>query len=358
MRAMFLPPGHRMRSVLENLNWQQDESPLYTDDQRFLTETGDYGPHAGIYPSPSLKTLSLAQMRPSGSAGTLVAIVDVTMDPGATTLPGTYTDLHLSPGTNCIYLRASEPMIGYVIPARASAPHCDSTATAPRSLRVVRVQSGSDSIPAVGRFHEGVNDARAIKQGAPYFGTKCADGWCYFLGENVAPLDPPQLSDGNSSHVYTKMGWGDAQHLSIKAANPIGLRRSTQHAFVVPAENLGRLGEAEFRQGWQLVATVKFVSGGPKAKYSDNWHFEPTTENKIYVRIDTATNKWESVIERRTYIFPWLPLPWIRSWYRTIDREDHEGMDIPGIARFRWDKDDEDLWVRCDDGCCKISDLQ
>lgn len=353
--VMFLPRISRARTVLESLGWAaQDTIPLYTDDQRLLTDGGEYGPYAAIFPAPRLATFTLDSLRPAGNVGMLVAMIDVTMDEGVAALQQTYSDLRLSPGTNCVYLRASDPMVGYIKPANAAEPFCDPTGTTAAPLRVMRVQSGAPATPAVARFHEGRNTARGIAEGAPYFGLKCADGWCVFLPDNVEHIAPPQMADGDDSPVYTTMGFGDAQHLALKANNPRGLARTEQHAFVVPADNLERMDEAKFREDWQYVATVKFVKG-PKAKYMKRWNFEPTTENRLYIRINTATNRWESAIERRTYISSWLPTWWTRSFAKPIERDDHTGMNVPGTARFRWDKDDEDLWVRCDEGCCKVS---
>lgn len=353
--VMFLPPISRARTALEIMGWAaQDTIPLYTDDQRFLTETGEYGPYTAIFPAPRLSRFTLDSLRPSGNVGRLVAMIDVTMDEGIAPLEQTYTDLKLRAGTNCVYLRADDPMVGYIKPGKAGAPICEDTGTTAAPLRVLRVQSGAPAIPAVARFHEGRNTSRNIAEGAPYFGLKCADGWCVFLPDNVEHVPPPQLADGNDSPAYTTMGFGDAQHLSLKANNPRGLAPSGQHAFVVPADNLESLDKSHFRENWQYVATVKFVKG-PKAKYMKNWNFEPTTENRLFIRIDTTTNKWESYVERRTYLFSWLPTFWTRRFSKTIERDDHAGMNVPGTARFRWDKNDEDLWVRCDEGCCKVS---
>ena len=53
----------------------------------------------------------------------------------------------------------------------------------------------------------------------------------------------------------------------------------------------------------------------------------------------------------------------VRLEYKCAYRTDHAGVkdlngnpvDIPGTARWKWDEDDEKLWVRCPQGCCTVN---
>ena len=75
--------------------------PEYTDDQRFMGQTPQtYGPIAYIAPTPNLDTYT-SDTDFQGTSAKLVAFVKV----GTGVLPATYTDLRLTTGFQCLYLR-------------------------------------------------------------------------------------------------------------------------------------------------------------------------------------------------------------------------------------------------------------
>jgi hypothetical protein len=361
--------SNQAMAILTRFNWQQNESPLFTDDQQLHKSQTEFGQYAWIVPSPLLDTMSTFL---SETDGVLVALLNVDKDDPAN-LPTTYQNLQLSKGLNCIYLkRVGSVASGYVLPAidpapAPPAPLCPahySNAT-PLTISVVKFAAFKETdIPAVARFHEGAN-AHLKMDNAPFFGMKCFDAWCQFLPNGVTAAATPQSSEG-MGRVYAVTGFGDAQHVAMPAddaaaaagpppTTPRLLKSDNMSAWIVPDPNLGSWHKEDYLADYRHVATVKFANG-PKSKYSSRWHFEPHTENHIYIKaVDIAANKWIGYVLRRTY-FLGIPMPLIRRIKLDVTRDDHSGMTVPPTARFRWNPLDEDIWVMCDDGCCKVSD--
>jgi len=356
-------------TVLTRFGWQRNESPLFTDDQQLHRSQTEFGQYAWIVPSPLLDTMSTFV---TGSDGVLVALLNVDKDDPAN-LPETYQNLQLNKGLNCIYLkRVGAVASGFVRaaddPAPAPpAPLCPAHYSNATPLTVGLVKNAAfpnpTDIPAVARFHEGLN-AQLNMDNAPYFGLKCFDAWCQFLPNGVTPVATPQSSEGDD-RVHKVTGFGDAQHVAMPAddaaaggpppTTPRPLKSDNMSAWIVPNPNLGSWHEADYLADYRHVATVKFANG-PKSKYGSRWHFEPHTENHIYIKaVDIAANKWIGYVLRRTYILG-IPMPYSRRFELDVTRDDHSGMTVPPTARFRWNPLDEDIWVMCDDGCCKVSD--
>ena len=362
--AKWLPPGDPGRDILTAFGWQRDESPLYTDDQRLHKSEMTFGAYVWIAPSVHLDTMSAFGV---GADGVLVALLYVVPDTAGVALPQTYMDLHLSEGLNCIYLhRARAAATGFVRKSDVAKPYCPGSYSNATPINVAVVKSEAfrnpTDIPAVARFHEGAN-AQLEMDNAPYFGLKCFDAWCTFLPANVTPLDPPQSRNGGDK-FHKVNGWSDAQHVAMPSDNhssltapttPRPLKSDDMVSWIVPDPNLSSWHKADYLADYRHVATVQFANG-PKDKYESRWHFGPHTENHIYIKaLDLATKQWTGYLIRRTYVLG-IPMPFRRQFPLTVYRDDHNGMVVPPTARFRWNPLDEDIWVMCDDGCCKVSD--
>lgn len=370
----WMPAGSRGQTILSAFGWQQSLSPLYTDDQRLHKSQTEFGQYAWIAPNPTLDTLSTFS---SGSDGVLVALLYVEPDPG-TQLPQTYVNLKLSEGLNCIYLyRAGSADTGFVRKADPGpTPTCPNTFRGPEPIPVFAEKYPAypnvSDIPAVARFHEGENATLGMTN-APYFGAKCSNAWCRFVPTSVTPGATPQSTDGND-RVHKVSGWGDAQHVAMvngpattallanltaagtmPAAPPVVMKSDDMVGWIVPDSMTKHWKLVDYANTWRHVATVKFADG-PRDKYMRRWHFEPHTTNDIYIRmVDSVTNRWEGYMVRRTYI--WIfPMPWKREFSIRVERDPHPGMTVAATARFRWDPVDEDIWVGCDAGCCKVSE--
>lgn len=332
-----------------SLAWTTCFSPEYTDDQAFMGDNKQiYGPAAFIAPAQDLNNhTSDNSFQASPVLAGYVFIL-----PGQAPLPSTYTDLRLNYGHNCVYLwHTGGAFRAYVV---APTGTCGAyTANPADQLNVLAIASaafpGHPNIPPVARFHEGNKGQTA---GVPFLGMKCGDKWCLVLpqaqpGQNVSEWSPPHAGVHNNLKTWAVYGWNDSQHLAVR--NPMGLMRSTMRASVVADTNLGNLTEAHFAQGFQHVATV-FFTGGTSDKYRDSWHYD-RGHNEVFLRKNND-GSWKAEIRRRRYV---LGIPW--GWWVTpasVDRRDH-GVPIPATARFLWTVSDEDLWIECDDGCCRVS---
>lgn len=332
-----------------NLLWETCSRPEYTDDQAFMGANKEtYGPPSLIAPAPNLNNHQSDAAFQAGAV--LVGFVYVV--PSGTPLPSTYTDLKLNYGYNCLYLRhESGTFKAYVVPQAAT---CGAYTPNPaHQLNVQAISSaafpGHPNIPPVARFHEGNKGPSA---GVPFLGIKCGDKWCLVLpqadNDVVSEWLPPHAGMHNERRTWVVYGWNDAQHLAVRNQGVGGLKRSNMRVSVVAVPNLGEITEADYAQGFQHVATV-FWRGSPTDKYANTWHYG-RGHNEIFIR-KKPDQSWEAEIRHTRYI---LGIPWVTNvTTATVHRRDH-GAPVPATARFLWTVNDEDLWIGCDDGCCRV----
>jgi hypothetical protein len=344
-------PNHELlqeaSAFCANLSWTTCLKPEFTDDQAFMgPDKQTYGPTAFIAPAENLNS----HQSQSAFAGPPVLVAYVLVPQSPIPLSSSYTDLRLGYGNHCVFLiHTGNEYKAYLVPQATQ--NCDPypTPLPQHELRVVAIASaafpGHPNIPPVARFHEGI---KGPLNGVAFLGFKCADRWCLVLpqaqaGETVSEWAPPHRGVHENLKTWSVYGWNDSQHLAVQNPNG-GLMRSTMRASVVADTNLGNLTEAHFAQGFQHVATV-FFSGGTTGKYKDAWNYR-RGENEVFIRkIDDTT--WVGEI-RRKRLFGWSvkQVPVHRRGHNTP---------IPATARFMWTSTDEDLWIECDDGCCRVS---
>jgi hypothetical protein len=331
-----------------NLQWTTCLKPEYTDDQPFMGENKQtYGPTAFIAPAEDLDTRT--SEIDFQAAPVLVAYVLVPQSP--LPLSRTYTDLRLGYGNHCVFLmHAGGEFKAYVVPETSGTCASYPAPLPAHELRVIAVASaafpGHPNIPPVARFHEGEKGPNA---GVPFLGIKCGSSWCLVLpqaqaGEIVKEWLPPHAGVHNDRQTWSVYGWNDSQHLALPNPNG-GLMRSTMRASVVAVPNLDNITEAQYAQGFQHVATVYFT-GGTAGKYKGAWNFRKG-HNEVFIRkINDST--WAGEIRRKRILGGWS----VKEVF--VHRRDHN-TSVPGTARFMWTDTDEDLWIECDDGCCRVS---
>jgi hypothetical protein len=331
-----------------NLLWLTCSSPEYTDDQAFMgANKQTYGPPAFIAPA---QNLNAHQSDAAFQAGA-VLVGYVYVYPSGTALPSTYTDLKLSYGHNCLYLsHQNGTFSAYVVPQNTICTTYTPNPTHQLNVRPVSSAAfpGHPNIPPVARFHEGNKGPLA---GVPFLGIKCGDKWCLILpqagNDVVSEWIPPHVGVHNDRKTWEVYGWNDSQHLAVRAQG--GLARSNMRVSVVADTNLGNLTETQFAQGFQHVATV-FFRGSPADKYAATWHYG-RGHNEIFLR-KKPDQTWEAEIRHTRYI---LGIPVIMNVTTApVHRRDH-GAPVPATARFLWTATDEDLWIACDDGCCRVA---
>jgi hypothetical protein len=333
-----------------NLLWETCTRPEYTDDQSFMGANKEaYGPPALIAPAPDLNN----HQSDAAFQGGAVLVGYVYVVPMAGALPATYTDLKLSYGHNCLYLRhESGAFKAYVVPQTTT---CGTYTPNPaHQLNVQPITSnafpGHPNIPPVARFHEGNKGQSA---GVPFLGLKCGDKWCLILPQTVNdPVSewvPPHAGVHNERRTWAVYGWNDTQHLAVRNQGAGGLKRSNMRVSVVAVPNLGDIKVMHYEQGFQHVATV-FWRGAPSDKYATTWHYG-RGHNEIFIR-KKQNQDWEAEIRHTRYI---LGIPIITNVTTVpVHRRDHNAP-VPATARFLWTVTDEDLWIGCDDGCCRVA---
>lgn len=352
-QVRFVVDTHSLRIEVANfcdaLGWMITcRKPEFTDDQGLMGDTPtEYGPHAKIAPSPKLAEYDEDGDFATGSSAKLVAFVWVDAGP----LPSTYTDLLLVNGFTCVYLRHSGEFNAFVTPAATGTCPAEMTPDPATALRVVVANPPSGNagdLPPVTRFHEGSGDRRI---GVPQLGLRCGKRWCIILprGAVVRPMRAPYLKDNTEQRTWSTYGWGDTQTLADTVEDK--LTRGELLGSIIPETSLEAHSAAGFAPDEFIkVATVKFWTS-PSKKYKDDWHFR-RGNNGVYLK---RTSSGDMVGEiRNTTKLLWIIPVWRHSYEVPITQYKHLHKP-PATARFLWSKYDEDLWVACEFGCCKIA---
>lgn len=327
--------------------------PEYHDEQRLSNGGSDYGPITYSY---AYQVAGAHQDHtPFDNAWVNVAIIEV----GAGTLYSTYRALKLETGPNCLFLKHEHEPGGKerwraVIAPPENGIHCASVNEASRVPMVAEPPVAVGTIPPVTRFEEGVGRA-------PRVGVKCGNQWCIVGvadGNGVLPPAFAGLPGAGTSSRWTVRGWFDDQTLGVTGSGGnFGIRPRVKYA-IVPDDNLGNQTvqtfiDATTNNSWVPVARILIPEGAQiPAKYAGQnpgYALRPKM-NTLWIRatVSGADTIWTAKVSYETggeYIYP-RPVRW----------RDHRsyGIPVPATARWRWDDRDEEIWVRCDVGCCMI----
>jgi hypothetical protein len=330
----------------------------YHDEQRLWGGIDDLGPVVRIYASSLLG--QIPDHRMFDGQWINVAIIAVEMETGAT-LP-MYARLGLTASNVCLYAShvTESPGPHGVYEAVVSLPGpsgcVPSVVTRPTgtTLDVAVEKRGGPATdyPAVARFVESAG-------GGTRFGFRCGDRWC---SAGIGAMKP-DLHDGvqgqGSGPRWAIRGWSDEQVLSIPDPTTSSKLAAGMPASIIPADNLGTLRVAAFRNTYRQVASIyldprlpvpqKYVTGLGGSSTDEGYGLGPGF-NDIELKVTgTGTSEvWTArITHRRTG----------RSVERKVIRTDHSTYGITSVvatARFRWRKDDEEIWIACDVGCCLI----
>ena len=338
-----------IRTACENLDWETCYIPEVTDDQALMDQKDSFGPHAWVTPSDDINTWD-EQSDFDAASGRLVGFVYV--NPG--TLPQTYLDLNLSNGVTCFYLvRQGGQMTGRTYASATSCP-----ASIPTGAGTLRVETiiapgpfqGAHRIPGVARFHE---VEKGQSRGNPGVGFKCGDRWCIFLPDNEPgeqnsrSIAPAHRNDYNLK-TWQVYGWSDVQTLALPPqSSPGGMVRSPLQASIVTHESLAHYNAGNWPTNvFVHVATIR-IWRPAVGKYLSDWKLA-NGFNEIWMR-KTGSGTFEAELRR----WSGSNLFFIRKL--NVERRGHNGTFPPSVARFLWSPGDENVWVACDDGCCKVT---
>ena len=269
-----------------------------------------------------------------------------------------YEPLALQRGINCLYLVSNggvwTALMTHVTRESACADPIGTTQTLPLQVTVMPGEP-ADSVPPVARWDW---DAIAGKQ---YIGIRCGTRWCEVHENGQMALNSSRLI-GGSPRGNVK-GWYDEQFLALSPGGGKPLVPGSALGTIIPVEHLAAFVEDSFKVTWQRVATVMLSEDSPK--YKEKFNFLPVpTLNEVFLckgttddcRIpatdlpadtkcakDPADLWWAKIVSGQT------------TKYRCVIRRTHPGVFIPGVVRWRWQNDDDDMWIRCPAGCCEVT---
>lgn len=351
-------------------DWDTWDIPEFQDQQRFVgsnAATADYGPLACVVASPYLSGVPQAAF--DSPAGVMVAMAWVRFD--SMPVNASYRRLHMDNPAHpfsCVIVRRrttgagnaltgmSVPTLnptnvassgrweGFIVPSiNRQCSSIDGQAPLPGS-RMTSEQMTAELIPAVARF--------MIDRGwRPGIGVRCGAAWCTVGFQNSDHLEPAHGYGPSGVDVAVSRravpGWFDDQHLAVPGLGGLLGIRPRLHASIVPDTALDSLHLADFDAGWKPVATVHFRRA-PSAPYSTVWGFREGGHvgNLIELRrIDSANVRvWRVRINGM-----------VMTNLRVVHTpHPATSIHVPGTARWAWSDGDELIWVRCDQGCCKI----
>lgn len=379
----------------------RDDVPEYNDCQRFFAEGTSNDPTYTDQAFAIFVSDSVATAKPGNSSQrSAVALIRA---------GGKYEPLGLGDeGFYCLFL---EPRIsGNGVKAHmAPAPDgdCKQAGAKTRDLWVFKEVPASaiglesrprpGNVPPVVRWgFDGVKSTNAAPGKWVHYAIVPCDGDVCYVGPTGPasggpgfirrpPVDilkniSPGLPAGGRTRTID--GWHDIQYL----ANPVASSGTVDPAHpllvgaLIPAENLEKLVEKDFLDGWQPVAEVAMSSDAYKTKLN----FAATTgAGAEYNRIEACaykttetgtgnctvqeggtTSPLDASVAQKCGKYDEHGLAWrTRHYdpgegtytYHCVEVKPfpaNQALVVPGTVRWKWHTDDEKAWFRCPLGCC------
>ena len=363
----------RVRRVTGGL----EDVPELGDCQRFVTGTRSaprYDPGVfAIFVSRDLDTLSM------GTAALIYA------------KDGEYDHLGIETGFNCLVM-AEEPRTGWtaaMIPVRDRPEDCSRAAPdqTNEKLRVIEDPNPAvvGNVPAAARW--AFNDApwEAGRNPHQYIVIKCGATQC-FVGTDALPKPPSLLGERQESREASVLGLNDRQYLAERPLPGGSVRTPVQPAlegFLLPDADLATATHSRFEETWVPVADVYLGARNPAYLAKANFDGPPGSlvkPTRVFTCIDKNSSscpgmnkEWmnwacQDLDRRSGKKYRSMHLRFRRGgpamvtdtlfrcvqYYRLSDELLSSGFQIPGSVRWRWLSEDETLWHRCADGCCKV----
>lgn len=353
--------------------------PEFHDCQRFINKRGGYDSLFAIYAAFHLESLPCGLSRCGVGTATAVGI------PAATILSygGYYPWLGIRNGFNCLYLWNPPDWKAAMIP-QSDNPDCRYRRTVeplppeavPLTVQAIAPVAAPPfrdrEYPPVARWDW---DQTSRQQ---FIGIRCGMAWCEVGRSSAASTagawpdyPPPDLpfepipglvaSTASDRAVWRVKGWFDAQALAIKvldaAAGQLRVRPSPVWGFIVPNPVLGDLQNSNFQNTWVHVAYAIV-----NAKYSSSVLFG-NGRNRVWLCYGTSSS---CGVQQERLVCQSPPPPSGVWWWAKIRTQDDSVyrcvtfrgypsyLDVPGTVRWRWQADDETVWIKCPSGCCEL----
>jgi hypothetical protein len=170
-------------------------------------------------------------------------------------------------------------------------------------------------------------------------------------GQNNARVVPPAHRGVLNLKTWQVYGWSDVQTLALPPnTSPGDPRRSTIQASIIADEALESRNQNGWTQGLFARVATYWFEYPPSDKYYSDWRLK-RGRNEIWMR-KTAAGTYEAELR---FLTASGQIQFVRRL--GVQRFDHNGVIPPATARFLWIAGDEDVWVACEDGCCRVSTL-
>ena len=238
--------------------------------------------------------------------------------------------------------------------------------------RTVQPGASADAYPPVSRWDW---DSARMEQ---FIGIRCGDAWCEVHRPSAGEFaSSPHYSNPSTMTppVLAVKGWYDEQRLASAPNGPTPVV-SAITGTLIPDPDLGTINgpvnTTPFFHHWQHVAWVAL--DGPPGKYAQRFNLIQSSVTELANSVFLCFGETDPVAKTNP-CFPSMPLPlcanttanqnnqwWARIGRGTIGdtrvycitRRDHPGMRIPGVVRWRWEINDDTMWIRCLEGCCEV----
>ncbi|HSE65483.1 MAG TPA: hypothetical protein VLB12_00760 [Gemmatimonadales bacterium] len=381
----------------------------FHDCQRLisLSDSTKYGPLVGIWVSEVLDRLpdSLARLRslikekeqrrsivgniqgpipnPLQAIGTGLPFAEILAWPEPKGIPPGYRPLGIERGWNCLYLFNAMPsgltarMVPVTDPNTCTKPVLADTLTSGKPLNVAMVSSSLavGSYPPVGRWEW---DGRTH-----YIGMGCHTAWCEVTDRSGTDFHsskhyslPAAVAADLQRRVFEVKGWYDEQRLAV-FPNSGEISPASFRGTVVPDPGLDAIPSvAAFKAVWVPVAQIALDRKSEDYRKKLNLHpgklplgSPPESMTQVYLCANDSNTCFPEggapTCDFRDSDGKWwakIVAPDGHVEYRCGRRVDHSGLTdvsgnpihIPGAARWKWSNHDEQLWVRCGEGCCAV----
>jgi hypothetical protein len=327
-------------TFLEKSGCAWGEFPEYDDAQGFQDEDGDIGAAVHVFGC-------FGVFFPDKTFFDQYTLVSPVWIESSTDYPAgdkrVFKNLKINTGKayHCLYLRwvktAPAHWEAYMDPGSStSATGCANTYTGNPGARTLPVSElpNDETRPLApsARLMQGRNGKLM------YVGVPCAGSWCV-IGTNRADVD--------ESHPDEKAyPWYDFQVLSHKP-NPSGkLQSANMPAYVTATDDLLSMTLDRLKT-YQHVATVFIPGRNIPGKYATAGFIRG--ENEIYLLVNADGTTGLARVVNKDHPLDKPPAKEIK-----VSRTPFVNSDLPAVARWGWRLKDEEIWVRCDVGCCMV----
>jgi hypothetical protein len=361
----------------------QTNVPEFNDCQRLVIGTGETARYDSLYAVFAHDSLydKSNMIHVQLDTGAAVPVVEIL------SLGGTYPQLALQPGLNCLFVfkendkwRARMAAFGTTERDCHKAREVSEIVSFPElSIRRTDLKLNWDDYPGVARWEWDV------KSNTQVIGFRCLDEWCEVGVDRHTPETGPDLTstmgdipDLAGKPVLQVKGWYDEQRLSPAQSHwwkpGAGPRKVV--GTIVPVPGLDKLSPDNFDNTWQVVAYVNLSESS--TEYYDASSFAPKGVRGV-TTISLCMEDWggstplasggcDGITLKDRQIAKCAPeatAPTIHWWAKTVSadkdsqkswcivrRSAPDGTPVPGTGRWRWVGDDETTWARCGGACC------